>query len=190
VAGVSALILAAGGSRRFVADKRLARLPGGSGVLEQTVDHCLQAGLDVLLVLGPGDEALAEGFEQQGIRTLIATGAAGGMGCSLAAGVAGLVDTAAVLVVLADMPYVKPMTLRGLADRLLSGAGIVRPIYKGRAGNPVGFNSRYLTTLAGLSGDKGARDILRDNPGGLTEWEVDDPGVIEDIDYPEDLSLA
>lgn len=192
MAGVSALILAAGRSRRFVADKRLARLPQGCGVLEQTVDRCSQAGLDLLLVLGPGDEPLAEDFERRGVATLIARGAAGGMGCSLADGVTALAaaGNAAVLVVLADMPYVKPVTLQGLANRLLAGAGIVRPVFNGKPGNPVGFSSQYFSTLAALSGDRGARDILRDNPGVVTEWGVDDPGVIEDIDYPADLPLA
>jgi molybdenum cofactor cytidylyltransferase len=55
---VIALVLAAGSSRRFLSDKRIAKLAGGRSVLEQTIECCVEAGLEVLLVLGPGDDLL------------------------------------------------------------------------------------------------------------------------------------
>lgn len=187
---VTALVLAAGSSRRFQGDKRNVRLATGLTMLEQTIEHCVEAGLEVVLVIGPDDHLLSERFRRQGINTLISPNASSGMGCSLAAGVAVLKGTAAVLVMLADMPFVKPATLRILAGRLLTGAAIVRPLYRQRPGNPVGFSSRFYPCLAALSGDSGGRDILLDNPLDVVTVEVDDDGVIRDIDYPEDLPLA
>lgn len=187
---VTALVLAAGSSRRFLSDKRSARLAGGRTVLEQTIEHCVEAGLEVLLVLGPGDPLLSAHFSQLGIQTLINPNARFGIGCSLAAGVSALGDAAAVLVVLGDMPYVKPSTLRSLADKLLLGAGMVRPLYRQRPGNPVGFSSRYYPFLATLSGDRGGRDILLENPADVVDVDVEDGGVIRDIDYPADLAAT
>lgn len=187
---VTALVLAAGSSSRFRADKRNARLATGLTILEQTIGHCVEAGLEVVLVIGPDDHLLSERFRGQGINTLINPNASDGMGCSLAAGVAALKDVTAVLVMLGDMPFVKPATLRTLAGKLLAGAAIVQPLYRQRPGNPVGFSSRFYPCLTALSGDSGGRDILLDNPLDVVAVEVDDEGVIRDIDYPADLPLA
>ena len=184
---VIALVLAAGSSRRFLSDKRTAKLAGGRSVLEQTIECCVEAGLEVLLVLGPGDDLLSEYFNLLGIKTLINPDASIGIGSSLAAGASALSDTAALLVVLGDMPYVKPATLRILADKLLAGAGIVRPLYRQRPGNPVGFSSHYYPCLMALSGDRGGRNILLENPAEVVDIDVEDGGVIRDIDYPADL---
>jgi molybdenum cofactor cytidylyltransferase len=184
---VIALVLAAGSSRRFLSDKRIAKLAGGCSVLEQTIECCVEAGLEVLLVLGPGDDLLSEYFNLLGIKTLINPDASIGIGSSLAAGASAASDTAALLVVLGDMPYVKPATLRILADKLLAGAGIVRPLYRQRPGNPVGFSSHYYPCLTALSGDRGGRNILLENPAEVVDIDVEDGGVIRDIDYPADL---
>jgi molybdenum cofactor cytidylyltransferase len=168
-------------------DKRVASLASGRTVLEQTIWHCAEAGLEVLMVVGPDDHVLTEGFAQQGINIRINPNAADGIGSSLAAGASSLGDAAGVLVVLGDMPYVKPATLRILADKLLAGAGIVRPLYRQRPGNPVGFSSQYYPFLTALSGDRGGRDILLENPADVFDIDVEDDGVIRDIDYPADL---
>jgi molybdenum cofactor cytidylyltransferase len=187
---VIALVLAAGSSRRFLSDKRIAKLAGGRSVLEQTIECCVEAGLEVLLVLGPGDDLLSEYFNLLGIKTLINPDASIGIGSSLAAGASALSDTAALLVVLGDMPYVKPATLRVLADKLLAGAGIVRPLYRQRPGNPVGFSSHYYPCLTALSGDRGGRNILLENPADVFDIDVEDDGVIRDIDYRTDLTAT
>ena len=187
---VTALVLAAGSSRRFLGDKRIARLADGRTVLEQTVECCVGAGLEVLLVLGPSDHVLSEHFTLLGIKTLINPDASFGIGSSLAAGASSLGDAVGVLVVLGDMPYVKPATLRVLADKLLAGAGIVRPLYSQRPGNPVGFSSQYYPCLTALSGDRGGRSILLETPADVVDIEVEDDGVIRDIDYPADLPVT
>jgi molybdenum cofactor cytidylyltransferase len=170
-----------------MSDKRVASLASGRTVLEQTTWHCVEAGLEVLMVVGPEDHVIADGFAQQGINILINPNAADGIGCSLAVGASLLGDTAGVLVVLGDMPYVKPATLRSLADRLLAGAGIVRPLYRQQPGNPVGFSSRFYPCLTALSGDRGGRNILLENQADVFDIDVEDGGVIRDIDYPADL---
>jgi molybdenum cofactor cytidylyltransferase len=144
--------------------------------------------LELLVVLGPGDELLAQQLRHQGINTVIAANAAAGMGCSLAAAAAVVDEASAMLVVLADMPYVLSTTLRGIADRLGSGAAIVRPVYRGRGGNPVGFAPCFREQLMDLAGTVGARELLRIHAAEILHWQVDDPGIIHDIDYPADIT--
>ncbi|MNY74038.1 MobA-like NTP transferase domain protein [compost metagenome] len=62
---------------------------------------------------------------------------------------------------------------------------IAAPMYRGRRGNPVGFSRHYLPQLLALEGDQGARGILKHSA--VTELEVDDSGILQDIDTPADL---
>jgi molybdenum cofactor cytidylyltransferase len=93
------------------------------------------------------------------------------------------------VVALADMPYIKPETARIIARALSEGAAIAAPAYRGERGHPVGFARRFLDDLTGLRGDAGARDILKAHPDWITLYEVDDPGVLRDIDEPSDLEV-
>jgi molybdenum cofactor cytidylyltransferase len=58
-------------------------------------------------------------------------------------------------------------------------------MYRGQRGNPVGFSRDYLPQLLALEGDQGARGILKHAP--VTELEVDDSGILQDVDTPADL---
>ncbi|MCL4799694.1 MAG: nucleotidyltransferase family protein, partial [Burkholderiales bacterium] len=58
---------------------------------------------------------------------------------------------------------------------------------RGERGHPVGFAARYGAELAALAGDAGAREILRRDRGLVELIEVDDPGVLRDVDTRADL---
>ena len=86
------------------------------------------------------------------------------------------------------MPRIRPATIRQIAAVLAGGAHIVAPAYRGTRGLPVGFSGAFREALAALSGDTGARDILRAERSRVTLLDCDDPGVLADIDTPEDLA--
>jgi molybdenum cofactor cytidylyltransferase len=69
------------------------------------------------------------------------------------------------------------------------GADIAVPVHRTahgqERGNPVAFSRRHLPQLLALTGDRGARGIVRDNI--VNEVAVDDPGILLDIDTPPDL---
>jgi molybdenum cofactor cytidylyltransferase len=75
-----------------------------------------------------------------------------------------------------------------VAERLAGGAALVAPRYAGERGHPVGFAARFGAALAALSGDAGARDLLRAESGALEFVDCDDPGVVRDVDTPADLA--
>jgi molybdenum cofactor cytidylyltransferase len=80
---------------------------------------------------------------------------------------------------------VAPSTLRALLAALEEGAHIAAPVFEGRRGNPVAFGARHLPALLALTGEHGARSLLRSEP--VVEVAVDDPGILRDIDTPGDL---
>ena len=91
---------------------------------------------------------------------------------------------------LADMPSIRPETIRAVAAALSSGAILCAPFHRGRRGHPVAFSAGFGPVLRALTGDVGARSIVESNQARVLRIDVDDPGVLLDINVPEDLSAA
>lgn len=185
-----AILLAAGSSRRFGSDKRRHVLPDGTPLLLASLR--LYAGTfdRLIVVLRPGDESLAQAVEDDGrgsaVQVVFCPEARHGMGHSLACGARAAGDWTYAFVALADMARVLPHTLARLVE-VMEQAGpraVVQPVYRGTPGHPVGFGAEHLPALTILTGDEGARNVLRAAGDALIRLDVDDPGVLEDLDTP------
>ena len=184
---VVGILLAAGSGRRFGAPKLLHPLPNGEPIAVAAARTLIQALPNSIAVVKPGDHALIQALSQTGLLIVENPQADEGMGTSLAAGISAATGASGWLIALADMPWVQPATISAIVDRMNNGASIVAPVYKEQRGHPVGFCSRWLQPLRGLSGDKGARDVITNNPDELELLVTDDAGVLKDIDHPQDL---
>lgn len=184
------IVLAAGRGVRFKGGTHKLLQPLGAGtVLGTTLRHVIESHLPLLVVT---TEVLAAEVARQvagrDILLLPVAGAEGtGMGASLAAGVAARADAPGWLVLPADMPLVRPDTLHQVAQALPQHA-VAYAQHQGRRGHPVAFAQELYSDLVRLAGDEGARRLLARYPS--QGVEVDDPGVLVDIDTPEDLALA
>jgi len=182
------LLLAAGASRRFGADKLAHALPHGVAVAVQAARH-LKAELErVVAVVRPGAEATAQALAAEGCEVVVCEGADAGMGASLACGARAAGEVAGYLVALADMPFVRPSTIAAVRDALAGGALLARPYFRTRRGHPVGIAGRFRAELEALSGDDGARSLLDAHAAELLKLPVGDPGAIRDIDTPADVA--
>ena len=179
------VLLAAGRGRRFGADKRWQPMADGTPMAVAAADALAAAVDEVVVVLRPEDRALAELMRGRGCRPVFAREAVRGMGHSLAAAVAATPNADGWLVALADMPWIRPDSHRAVAEALRRGASQARAWHCGRPGHPVGFAARWGKSLRALGGDRGARDVL--DVGALVRCEVDDPGVLRDVDRPADV---
>lgn len=184
---VVALVLAAGQSARFGADKRRAPLGDGRSLLQHSVARALEVFDDVRVVLRDGEQACDLGLPA-GCRVVHSPQAGLGMGHSLAAGAASLADSdaLAVAILLGDMPWICPATLRQLLQMAHPGS-IVVPSFNGQNAHPVMFGRNFWPELEVLTGDQGARSILQRHPARVVPVEVSDPGVLQDIDTPAAL---
>jgi molybdenum cofactor cytidylyltransferase len=189
---VRGILLAAGYSKRFGSNKLLQALPEGSAdagtpIALAAARHFLEALPDSVVVVRPRAQKLAGILRDAGCNTVVCKNAGEGMGTSLAAGVRATSDADGWIVALADMPFIRPDTIRAVAKALQDGAAIVAPSFRGERGHPVGFARRFYEELASLHGDDGARQLLKQHPDAVTLYEVEDPGVVRDIDQPSDL---
>ncbi|MFR0691186.1 NTP transferase domain-containing protein [Enterobacterales bacterium AE_CKDN230030158-1A_HGKHYDSX7] len=184
-----ALVLAAGQGSRFGADKRRAALPDGRSLLAHSVERAQTVFDEVRVVLRDGERAEDFGLPA-GCHVIHSPDAALGMGHSLAAGAASLIDSdaRAVAILLGDMPWIAPETLRALAEEASSSA-ILFPLHDGQRGHPVLFGREFWPALTQLSGDEGARTVVQANRDRCLTLEVADAGVLRDVDTPAALNL-
>jgi len=188
------LLLAAGRGARFGGAKLLAPIPaashgvgGGTAVGVAACTHLMAALNDVIAVVRPGDSLLRHALAGTGAQVLECERADEGMGASLACAVAASADADGWLVALADMPWIAPVSIVTVADALRGGAEMAAPVFRGERGHPVGFARRYGSLLSALTGDEGARSLVAARKWALQLVDVDDPGVMRDIDHPYDL---
>ena len=100
-------------------------------------------------------------------------------------------DCNAVVVHLADHPLVKAETFRALTgeyERTLKPIVIAR--HDTRRGHPVLFARSIFAELFAAPEDRGARVIVNADPDRVVYADVDDPGVVLDLDTPADLASA
>jgi molybdenum cofactor cytidylyltransferase len=64
---------------------------------------------------------------------------------------------------------------------------ILQPTCAGVPGHPVGFSASFIEELGLLRGDEGARRVLQAHPASVRRLEVADPGVLRDLDQPDQI---
>lgn len=184
------ILLAAGFSRRFGTNKLLHPLADGVPIALAAARRLRAALPEALAVIHPDDPQLAELLEQDGFPVTVCPQAQDGMGASLAWAVRHTAQASAWIVVLADMPFIQPATIAQVADAIESPATLAAPVFRGQRGHPVGFGRAYFERLVELTGEEGARSILRDHAGQARWLACEDPGIVMDVDTPADLSAA
>lgn len=181
------ILLAAGSARRFGSAKLLAALPDGTPVGVTSCRSMVAALPRTIAVVRPGDDTLADALAAAGATVVRCPRADEGMGASLAWGVGASADAPGWIVALADMPWVAADVIRRVADAIAAGASIAAPFHRGERGHPVGFASVHRNALLALGGDEGARSIIASHRHEIVHIDVDDPGVLRDVDLPADL---
>jgi len=181
-------MLAAGLSRRMGGPNKLLQAYLGKPLLAHALKIAEEIEFfDRVAVTGRDcaeTEALAAPF---GFRCVFNPSFAEGLGTSIAAGARALHPEAeGAFIALGDMPEIGPDVYRALSEYFTQGS-IVAPLHNGERGHPVLFCKSYIAQLSVLSGDEGARSILRRHTLSVAEVETANPGVLRDVDTREDF---
>lgn len=186
---VAAIVLAAGGSRRLGSPKQLVRREGRS-LVRRAADAAIAAGgRPTVVVLGSSSEEIAPELDGARTHVVVNSGWETGMASSLRAGIRRVREISpecdAAIIVLADQPDVSDTLLRALVARLDAGPEpAVACRYDGILGPPAIFRATLFDRLASLTGDQGARALLRSEV--LPVAAIDFPGGARDVDEPGD----
>jgi molybdenum cofactor cytidylyltransferase len=185
------VVLAAGRSSRFGAGHhKLAQALGDSTVLATTIASAIATHLRTVVVM---TAAFVDGARSsvaaRDVVVLPEVGSDGasllGMGVSIAAGVGASPDSSGWLILPGDMPLIQPATLLAVA-RVLDQHAVAFAQYRGRRGHPAAFAAELYPELTALAGDEGARRIIARYPA--FPVELDDAGILVDIDTEDDLA--
>jgi molybdenum cofactor cytidylyltransferase len=185
---ICGILLAAGQSKRFGhSNKLLQPLANGLPLITQTVRTMLSVLGSVVVVVPPDHDDLKQVLQDETVQLTINPAADVGMGNSLACGATASNDADGWIIGLADMPWIKSTTLSKIITALHAGHPLVAPRYQNLRGHPVGFGREYRETLQNLQGDVGARSVLKQHKAQLHYLDVNDPGILLDVDTPADL---
>jgi molybdenum cofactor cytidylyltransferase len=183
---ISAIVLAAGKSERMGTPKALLILQGKT-FLENILNAISDAGIErTVVVVGHHRNEIAGGVMPPAT-VVFNPDYEQGMITSLQAGIRALPkETPGALLCLVDHPLVDPSTIQSLAVHLASNR-IVLPTFEGRRGHPVLFGSDVLAEILALSPSQGANIVVRRDPNRIVQVPVNSPGILVDVDTPEDF---
>ncbi|MDB4916699.1 MAG: 4-diphosphocytidyl-2C-methyl-D-erythritol kinase [Gemmatimonadetes bacterium] len=183
---IAGLLLAAGRSRRFGADKLAAKLDG-KAVIRWSAESLTS--LDaVYVVIPPGADMLTQALSRLDVNFVINLGRDEGMASSIRAGLAALPrDADAVVIALADQPRIPSTVVHEICERWRKGdVAAVAPVYSDGRGHPVLFGRECFEALLSVRGDVGARSVLDTLDERLALIEVVGP-TPADVDTPDIL---
>jgi molybdenum cofactor cytidylyltransferase len=185
-----AIVLAAGASTRMGRPKALLQA-GGRTFIRRILHVMQEAGVtDAVVVVRPThDEVIAEVAASGFGRAVVNPRAEDGQLSSLIAGLDAIDEPGvdAALVTLVDVPLVAASAIRLLLARTaISTAPILRAVHHGAHGHPVVFKREIFAALRAADPAEGAKAIVR--AASVEDVETGDPGVLEDVDTPEDYA--
>jgi molybdenum cofactor cytidylyltransferase len=186
-----AIVLAAGASSRMGQSKALLRIHPDRTFLGRILRTLSDASLDPLIVVTREQLDLAAAWgdpRATEVIQVINPDPSRGQLSSLICGLNALSDApSAILVALVDVPLPKLESVRALIDAWLrTRAPLVRPVHRGLYGHPVIFGDALLTLLRDANPAEGAKPVVRAFTDRSVAVEVDDPGVLRDVDTPEE----
>ena len=195
MAGVVAIILAAGRGTRFGAgaeESKLFATLHGVPLVRHVADAAIASrAARTIVVTGHAADKVAAALDGLPVALVHNDAHATGIASSIKAGIGVLPpETTGALILLADMPLVAVATLDTLIEtfsRACDTPEAVIPVRAGRKGNPVVIGHRLFAAAAGLTGDEGAKNILAEPGRTIVYCPVDDPGIEIDVDTRDAL---
>jgi len=183
---ITAIVLAAGQSRRMGKPKML--LPWGEiTVLERVIQTLQTARLQEILVVTGGARAGVEALVHAPVRAIFNPDyERGEMLSSVQVGL-GEANGTAALIVIGDQPQVRIDSLELVLEEFARGkSSIIVPSYNMHRGHPWLVQKRYWSEILEMKSGESLRDFLNRHRDEIRYVNVDDPGVMQDLDTPED----
>jgi molybdenum cofactor cytidylyltransferase len=185
-----AVVTAAGSAERFGGKKLLARI-AGEPLLDHTIRSLLEGGVtEVIVVVGTDARAELErdvnAMNDPRVRPVENPDPSRGMFSSIQAGAA-TANGDALVVLPGDMPYVRPETVRAVIAKYRERPAIVSPRYNGKRGHPVVMPLSLRDEIAATAPTANLHEVIKHHQDERVDLDVDDAGVVRDVDTPADL---
>lgn len=189
---LTAIVLAAGMSRRMGGENKLLLPFGGKTMFETTLDRILASGVgQVIVIVGYQADMIRTLLVDYPVKVVYNPDYATGMTTSIQAGIREAPSsTAGYMICLADMPLIGPEIYRTLIGVFFEKNRteervIVQPFFENTPGNPVIFSAFYKKELLALDFPEGCKPVVQANRAFVMRAEVGTDAVLLDADTPE-----
>jgi molybdenum cofactor cytidylyltransferase len=191
---IAALIPAAGRSLRMGRPKLILPM-GGVALIARVIDALQGGGAGRVIVVvppaeEPGVQAMLEALAGRGVEVVVAASPTSDMRGSVELGLAYLADgpePSAILLAPGDSPGLVSATVARVIARAAEAPGrIVVPRHEGRRGHPVLLPWSLAKEIPRLPQGVGVNALLAAHPDAILTFDADDPGILADLDTPED----
>ena len=190
---ISALILAAGESRRMGKQNKLLLPIGGEALLVKLVASvCASDVGQVLVVIGHEAEKIRRELNEFPLNFVYNPNFSEGMTTSIKYGVkVASHECDGLLICLGDMPFINTSEINKLihayAKNRIKGQNlIVVPVFKRQHGNPVLFSIEFRNDILEHKKESGCKEVIMKNSDSVMEIEMDDEKMLLDVDTMED----
>ena len=180
---ISAILLAAGQSKRMVGENKLVKKIQGVPLIKHSVKNILASSIDELIVvLGHQKETIEKLINKnEKIKFVFNKDFESGIASSIKAGLNNLSEkTESFFICLGDMPMVN-LNIYNQLIKSINKKEIIVPTYKGQQGNPVLFAKSMKEKIINISGDIGAKKILELNKDKILNLEINDQCVTKNF---------
>lgn len=187
---IEGIVLAAGMSRRLGRPKQLVEIEG-KALIVHVVERALASGLDaVTVILGHEADRIRAAISNYDVSVRFNPDYTAGQSTSLITGVRALgAGTDAIVVLLADQPGIRVATIDALIERRRNRRSpIVMTAYGDVRSHPVLFGAETFAELRAITGDRGARDVIRSEENRVET--VIDPRTSPPLDVDTDEAYA
>jgi molybdenum cofactor cytidylyltransferase len=192
---ISAIILAAGESRRMGVKNKLLLPISGEVLIRNFVKSVCASNVDeVVVVVGHEAEKIEDVLQGQPVRFVENLRYMEGMTSSIQTGIqAASAESEGLLICLADQPFIETSDFNRLIHEFTDlfdseSSLIIVPVFKGQRGNPVLFSSQFRDIILQHK-DEGCRDIVLKHPECVREVEMGNDNVLQDVDTLEDYKM-
>jgi len=169
-------------------------MPFGQGtIIEKVVDQVLDSQIDqVVVVLGADHDKVRKVLENRPVKFCHNKDHDQGMFSSVICGLRSVpAEAEAVLIYLGDQPGIPPSVTNTVIEAYNEELyGIVIPVHSHRRGHPLLVDLKYRREIEKLDLEQGLRALRHHFPQDVLEVEVNEPGILVDIDTPEDYRKA
>tara|TARA_Y100000590_G_scaffold467330_1_gene645860 strand:+ start:899 stop:1480 length:582 start_codon:yes stop_codon:yes gene_type:complete len=187
---ISSILLAAGQSKRMLGENKLIKDVKGIPLIKCALNNILKSNVnEIIIILGYQNETIEKLIDKTSrVKFVFNSNYKEGISSSIKKGIKNLSEkNEAFFISLGDMPSINYNTYNQLI-KYSKDKKVIVPLFKGQKGNPVLFPKSFEKKLLSIEGDSGAKKMLEINKKEVLNLEIDDPGIIKDLDVPSDFN--
>ena len=187
---ISAILLAAGQSKRMTGKNKLTKEIKGTPLIKHSIKNILSSSIDELIIVLGYQKKIIEKLidKNEKIKFVFNKNFESGMASSIKTGLNHLSkNTEAFFICLGDMPMVNHDIYNQLI-KFKDNKEIIVPTYKGQQGNPVLFDKLMKETVMNITGDIGAKKILELNKDKILNLEINNQSIVKGFNTQGDFN--